>query len=138
MTPWKCEGDVEENDLLKMLDSLASKLQDPERSVFNLHCPPVETKLDTAPLLDDKLRPVYLPGGDPRMVHVGCKAVRTLIERVQPLAGLHGHIHEAKAIDKIGRTQIFNPGSEYTTGLLNSLLLNLSRDKVESFMFLTA
>jgi len=138
MTPWKCEGDMEENELFKMLDLLASKLQNPERSVFNLHCPPVDTSLDVAPLLDGQLRPIFLPGGDPRMDHVGSTAVRRVIEKVQPLAGLHGHIHEAKGVDKIGRTQLYNPGSEYTTGLLNVLLLNLSPDKVESFMFLTA
>jgi hypothetical protein len=79
-----------------------------------------------------------MPGGDPQMVHVGCKAVRSVIERVQPMMGLHGHIHESRGIEKIGRTTCFNPGSEYTIGLLNSLLLNVSRDKIESFMFLSA
>jgi hypothetical protein len=138
MTPWKCEGDLEEDELFKMLDSLASKLHDPRRSIFNLHCPPINTKLDVAPLLDDQLRPIYLPGGDPRMAHVGSTAVRSVIEKFRPLAGLHGHIHEAKAVDRIGKTQLYNPGSEYTTGLLDVVLLNLSPDKVESFMFLTA
>lgn len=138
MTPWKCEGDLEEDELLGRLDKLTSKLQHPERSIFNLHCPPEGSKLDVAPLLDTELRPVYLPGGDPQMVHVGCKAVRTVIENVQPLAGLHGHIHEGKGIDKIGKTQVFNPGSEYTIGVLNSVLLNISFDKVESFLFLSA
>jgi hypothetical protein len=54
------------------------------------------------------------------------------------MVGLHGDIHESRGIEKIGRTTCFNPGSEYTTGLLNSLLLNVSRDKLESFMFLSA
>jgi len=138
ITPWNCEGDMEESDLQQLLDTLASKLEHPERAIFNLHCPPVDTKLDIAPLLDAQLRPVYLPGGEPRMVHVGCKAVRALIQRVQPMAGLHGHIHESRGYEKIGRTMCFNPGSEYTIGVLSSLLLNLSRDKVESFMFLSA
>ncbi len=138
ITPWNCEGDLEEPDLQRRLDTLAAKLQHPERAVFNLHCPPVDTKMDVAPLLDDQLRPIYLPGGEPQMVHVGCKAVRTLLQRVQPLAGLHGHIHESRGYEKIGRTMCFNPGSEYTIGVLSSLLLNLSRDKVESFMFLSA
>jgi hypothetical protein len=137
ITPWKCEGDLQEKDLLKTLQELSSKLQYPEKAVFNLHCPPLNTKLDVAPKLDNKLRPVLLPGGDPEMVHVGCSAVRTIIEHVQPLVGLHGHIHESKAVEKIGRTTCFNPGSEYTVCLLSSLLLNLSRDKVESFMFLS-
>lgn len=138
ITPWKCEGDLEEPDLQRVLDALASKVQHPERALFNLHCPPVDTKMDVAPRLDPQLRPVYLPGGEPQMVHVGCKAVRALIERVQPMAGLHGHIHESRGYEKIGRTMCFNPGSEYTIGMLSSLLLNLSRDKVESFMFLSA
>ncbi len=138
ITPWKCEGDLEEPDLQRMLDVLAATVQHPERALFNLHCPPVDTKMDVAPLLDDQLRPIYLPGGEPRMVHVGCKAVRALIQRVQPMAGLHGHIHESRGYEKIGRTMCFNPGSEYTIGVLSSLLLNLSRDKVESFMFLSA
>ncbi len=138
ITPWRCEGDLEEPDLQRMLDALAAKVQDPERAVFNLHCPPVDSKMDVAPLLDAQLRPVYLPGGEPQMVHVGCKAVRTLIQRVQPMVGLHGHIHESRGYEKIGRTMCFNPGSEYTIGMLSSLLLNLSRDKVESFMFLSA
>ncbi len=138
ITPWKCEGDLEEPELQKMLDALAAKLQHPERALFNLHCPPVDTKMDVAPLLDPQLRPIYLPGGEPQMVHVGCKAVRALIQRVQPMAGLHGHIHESRGYEKIGRTMCFNHGSEYTIGMLSSLLLNLSRDKVESFMFLSA
>ena len=138
ITPWKCEGDLEEPELQKMLDALAAKVQHPERAIFNLHCPPVDTKMDVAPLLDPQLRPIYLPGGEPQMVHVGCKAVRSLIQRVQPMAGLHGHIHESRGYEKIGRTMCFNPGSEYTIGILSSLLLNLSRDKVESFMFLSA
>ncbi len=138
ITPWNCEGDLEEPDLQKMLDALAAKVQHPERAVFNLHCPPVDTKMDVAPRLDDQLRPIYLPGGEPQMVHVGCKAVRSLIQRVQPMAGLHGHIHESRGYEKIGRTMCFNPGSEYTIGILSSLLLNFSRDKLESFMFLSA
>ncbi len=138
ITPWNCEGDLEEPVLERMLDALAAKVQHPERALFNLHCPPVDTKLDVAPLLDPQLRPVYLPGGEPHMVHVGCKAVRALIQRLQPMAGLHGHIHASRGYEKIGRTMCFNPGSEYTIGMLSSLLLNLSRDKVESFMFLSA
>lgn len=41
--------------------------------------------------------------------HVGSHAVRAWIERVQPLAYFSGHIHEAQAIDYIGKTAIINP-----------------------------
>ncbi|MEL6527750.1 MAG: hypothetical protein AAFQ07_18785, partial [Chloroflexota bacterium] len=42
--------------------------------------------------------------------HVGSKAVRAFIERVQPLVCFTGHMHECVTIDRIGDTQIINPG----------------------------
>lgn len=44
-------------------------------------------------------------------VHVGSRAVREFIERVQPDVCLTGHIHEARAVDALGRTRIVNPGA---------------------------
>jgi Icc-related predicted phosphoesterase len=42
--------------------------------------------------------------------HVGSAALRALIEREQPDVVLCGHIHEARATDRIGGAQIANPG----------------------------
>lgn len=42
--------------------------------------------------------------------HVGSKAVRAFIERVQPLVALSGHIHNAVGIDQLGATQLINSG----------------------------
>ena len=42
--------------------------------------------------------------------HVGSAALRALVEQEQPDVVLCGHIHEARAIDRIGRTQVANPG----------------------------
>ena len=49
---------------------------------------------------------------------------------VQPLLGLHGHIHESAGIRRLGRTMAINPGSDYGTGALNGALITLERDKV--------
>jgi len=38
------------------------------------------------------------------MAPLGSKSVRTVIEKPQPLLGLHGHIHESKGYFNIGRT----------------------------------
>ncbi|MCU0512060.1 MAG: metallophosphoesterase family protein [Anaerolineae bacterium] len=80
---------------------LAGLLQDciagvPERVPLVLVChqPPLHTACDR------------LGNGQ----HVGSAAVRAFIERVQPLVCFTGHIHEAQAIDHVGRTAIINPG----------------------------
>lgn len=42
--------------------------------------------------------------------HVGSRAVRDFILRVQPLLCFTGHIHEAQAVDSLGQTRLINPG----------------------------
>jgi Icc-related predicted phosphoesterase len=68
---------------------------------------------------------------------VGSTAVRDFIEEVQPLLGLHGHVHESKAAQRLGRTLCINPGSEYTEGTLLGALITLGRSDVRSFQFTT-
>jgi Icc-related predicted phosphoesterase len=137
MTPWKLPGDLPEDVLASKIDALAAQLKDVKNSIFNIHVPPVNTHLDVAPRLDANLRPVVAAGGEPEMAHVGSTAVRSAIERYQPLLSLHGHIHESKGFTKIGRTNCFNPGSEFTSGVLKGLLLDLSESKIESYMLTT-
>jgi Icc-related predicted phosphoesterase len=135
MTPWNCPGDIPEEDLLSKLEKTTSALTKPEMSLFNFHCPPYDTQIDVAPKLDSDLKPVLTPGGEPEMAHVGSTSVRKVIERLQPLAGMHGHIHESRGLSSIGRTQCFNPGSEYLNGVLRGLVINLSERKIDNYVF---
>jgi Icc-related predicted phosphoesterase len=134
MTPWNCPGDISEEELAARLEKATSGLSDPRTSLFNFHCPPYDTQIDVAPKLDKDLRPVLTPGGEPDMAHVGSTAVRQMIEKLQPLAGLHGHIHESRGLSKVGKTVCFNPGSEYVTGILRGLILNLSDKKIDNYV----
>jgi hypothetical protein len=135
MTPWNCPGDISEEELISKLEKTTCELTHPETSLFNFHCPPYDTQIDVAPKLDKDLRPVLTPGGEPEMSHVGSTSVRKMIEKFQPLAGLHGHIHEARGFSQIGKTVCFNPGSEYTTGVLRGLIVNLSDKKIDNYVF---
>jgi Icc-related predicted phosphoesterase len=54
--------------------------------------------------------------------------VREAIERFQPIAALHGHIHESAGATRIGRTLCVNPGSDYHTGRIAGCLVNLTGD----------
>ncbi len=64
------------------------------------------------------------------MVHVGSTSVRKAIEEYQPILGLHGHIHESSGVDKIGKTLVMNPGSEYSEGVLRAYLIELDQDGI--------
>lgn len=67
--------------------------------------------------------------GNPVQAHAGSTAVRTVIEEYQPLASLHGHIHESRNAVKLGRTIAVNPGSEYGEGVLNGAVISLKHGK---------
>lgn len=127
-TPWHTPREVSEDELDAQLRAAVSGLREPEWAVFNVHCPPADTHLDQAPKLDDELRPVVEVSGL-RLTSVGSTAVRALIEEVQPVLGLHGHVHEAAAAQSLGRTLCVNPGSEYGEGILRGAIVELDRER---------
>jgi len=136
ITPWKCPRDVTEEELSKIIEQLVSQVSNIDKSIFNIHVPPYGTKIDLCPKLDEQLRIVH-KAGQIIMDHAGSKAVYDAIKKYQPLLGLHGHIHEAKGFDKIGKTLILNPGSEYAEGILHVAIINVDKDKVKGHMILT-
>ena len=97
-------------DFRSYLDSLPSIAQelrlfhvkDPEHTVAVVHAPPFNTYCDV--LFDGR--------------HIGSRALRSWIERNQPLMTLHGHIHESPKLsrsfcDRIGSTTVVNPGCDH-------------------------
>lgn len=135
ITPWKCPRDVPEERLSEIIENLASKAENIENCIFNLHAPPKDSTIDTAFMLDDSVSPpkIVTRGGQPVTMGVGSTAVRETIEKHQPLLGLHGHIHESRGVIKIGRTLCINPGSEYGEGILRGAIVNITKEKVLSY-----
>ena len=134
-TPWKTPREVDDDDLGKMIEGLAGGVADRQHAIFNLHVPPVDSTLDTCPMLDWSTSPPtqIVKGGQAVMHGAGSKAVRRAIETHQPLLSLHGHIHESGGVVKIGRTTSVNPGSEYGEGVLRGCLMTLARDEVKNY-----
>jgi len=132
-TPWNSPRELDEEVLLGKIDRMSEEVENLETAVFNLHVPPIDTPIDQAPKLDRNLKPV-VSGGSPVMVSAGSTAVRTSIERYQPLLGLHGHIHESRGMARIGRTMCFNPGSEYGEGILNGVLCEIEGGVIRSHL----
>ena len=129
-TPWQTPREESEDELYERLDALAQQVRDPRRAVFMIHVPPHDSGLDTAPILDQNLRPT-ISAGDVLRGPVGSSAVRKLIERYQPLLAIHGHIHESGGERRIGETLCINPGSEANAGILRGYLVDIGRKGIE-------
>lgn len=133
-TPWNTERECTEEELATRLQSMLDQVEDMERCIFNIHVPPNNAKIDICPKLDQNMKVVY-DMGNPVMAPAGSTAVRNAIEHHQPLMGLHGHIHEGRGETKIGRTLCLNPGSVYSEGVLNGLLVTLADGQVKDYQF---
>jgi Icc-related predicted phosphoesterase len=127
-TPWDSPRELPEDALAERIDALVTGLREPGQAVFNFHSPPYATHLDQAPILDAELRPQVDATGL-RVGPVGSRAVREAIERLAPILGLHGHVHESPGTQKLGRTLCINPGSEYGDGVLRGAIVDLDRRK---------
>ena len=93
-TPFNTPSEFSEADLAGLLAKGYDQIAGTEHVILVSHTPPVQTRTDR------------IRSG----AHVGSTAVRQLIEQKQPALCLTGHIHESKAVDRIGRTVILNPG----------------------------
>lgn len=93
-TPFNTPLEFAEVQIYDQLDKLMNEIKNEEIRILVTHAPPYNTKTD------------LLPSGK----HAGSESIRKIIEKYQPTLNLCGHIHESKAIDKIGDTVIMNPG----------------------------
>lgn len=134
-TPWDSPRELDEEALYERLKRLTDRLERPQRAILNLHVPPHGSGLDTANEIDPETLTRVLAGGQPVDVPVGSVAVRHIIEEIQPLLALHGHIHESKGEARIGRTLCLNPGSDYASGRIDGALVRLEPDRVVSHQF---
>ena len=130
-TPWDTPREADEDVLQEKIDRMASQVKAMTKTIFNLHVPPIDSGLDKAAKLDANLRQV-VSSGSIVMISAGSIAVRKSVEQYQPLIGLHGHIHESAGTTKIGRTMCFNPGSEYSSGVLKGFLGDLEGESIKS------
>jgi Icc-related predicted phosphoesterase len=125
-TPWDTFREAPESELAAKIELLTSQIPDMGRAIFNFHAPPYGSGLDEAPALDADLRPMH---GGAVMKPVGSRAVRAAIETHQPMLSVHGHIHESRAVTRLGRTFAVNPGSVYADGVLQGAILDLNAKK---------
>ncbi len=130
-TPWDTPREASESEIAATIESSVTRVPDPGRCVFNLHCPPKDSlldrcaKLDTSRMAQGELPTPVLANGRVVMTSGGSAAVREAVRSYQPVVGLHGHIHESAGRIKLGRTTCFNPGSEYGQGVLEGVIVSI-------------
>jgi Icc-related predicted phosphoesterase len=131
-TPWDTPRECSEEELRAKIDALASQIEDMENAIFNIHVPPWGTGLDNAPELEDGASRVKRGGSI--MKPVGSTAVRDAILEYQPLLSLHGHIHESRGVQRLGKTVVINPGSAYSDWTLQGVIVDLEDHQVARFV----
>lgn len=94
ITPFSTPNELTENEIGSFLEQGAARIPPGIPMVLVSHQPPVKTRCDR------------IASG----AHVGSLAVRHFIEKHQPILCFTGHIHEARDVDRIGKTRIINPG----------------------------
>ena len=129
-TPWDTPRECSEEQLTEKIEKLASQVSNMEKCIFNFHVPPYGTMLDSAYKLSEDLVPSVN-----ETANVGSTAILNAINKYQPLLGLHGHIHESRGNQLIGRTMCVNPGSEYSEGILRGVIITLDGNKVKNLQF---
>lgn len=96
----KTANEREENDILSDFNIVENSVKDTgdaslwKSLILVSHNPPKDTKCDAVNA----------------ELHAGSQLFTDFIKENQPLAVICGHIHEGKAIDKIGETLVINPG----------------------------
>lgn len=135
-TPWKSPREVDEDELGKKVEAMASEVKNMKTAIFNIHVPPINTPIDQAQMVDANLK-VVVKSGQAQIISAGSSAVRAAIEKHQPMLGIHGHIHESHGFVMIGRTLCANPGSDYGEGVLRGFLTEIEGDRIRSHMLTT-
>jgi uncharacterized protein len=136
-TPWDTPRERTDEQIGELVEKLLADVSDPSRCVFNFHCPPLDSGLDTCMKLDASVWPPapLTKNGQAIYYGAGSQSVADALSSYQPTVGLHGHIHESKGLTKYGRTLALNPGSEYGEGVLRGLIVAIKDGEVIGHQF---
>ena len=135
-TPWNSPRECSEAELTRKIDAMMVAVSDPAHAVLAAHVPPYDSGLDDAPVLLEGQK-VKQTMGQAEFAPAGSTAVAAAIRQYGFQVSLHGHIHEAHAIKKIGNTIAINPGSDYGEGTLHGALVTFRNEKLASYQLVS-
>lgn len=119
-TPFNTFREQNEEEISESLQALfGGEMNQPW--ICNFHCPPSGTKISQSAFKD---------GGD--QGEGGSTAIRQFIEARQPLVAFHGHIHDARGAEWVGKTLCVNPGSKFQDCVLQGARVKIEDGHVRS------
>jgi Icc-related predicted phosphoesterase len=116
----------DDGTIFSQLQQIGAKIRNKNRCIFNIHVPPF-----TCGNLDSVLK-----GNGGQLVHVGSEDVLRFIMQYEPIADFAGHIHEGRGVAEIGRTMVFNPGSEFQIGKMSACVVEVKGAAVKDYIFI--
>jgi Icc-related predicted phosphoesterase len=131
-TPWNTAREYSEEELELFVMSAYDESMSNKKLILLSHCPPYGVGLDLAPALtSDFSYELHLGGA--RFIPVGSHAIRRAIDKLAPILGLFGHVHEGRRYIKVGQTLCINPGSAFWTGRLQGCIIEINDREVVDF-----
>lgn len=112
-TPFGTPSEVSDAQIKAWLDHAIEQARDFEHLILMAHNAPFGTKIDRVGIGQS----------------VGSRAVREFIDKHQPDVCIGGHIHESRAVDRVGKTQIINSG---LFGAGGYVIIRLIQGKLEA------
>ena len=94
VSPLRTPYEIPDEELGRRAEAGLAEISECRVRILCPHAPPYGTRCDR------------LRSGE----HVGSPALRAVVERERPDVVLCGHIHESRALDRVGATQVVNPG----------------------------
>lgn len=126
-TPFDTAREYTEHEISAMLERSVPEIKNADMLLLNIHVPPADCS-DLDVVMD-------IEKAD-RLIHVGSSAVRNFIVNLEPLADFAGHIHERSGAAKIGKTTVFNPGSDYNSGILQAFVVQFDGPRIRDYVHL--
>ena len=88
-TPWETPRERTEPEIAEAIAKVMSGVEDPSRAVFNFHCPPLDSSLDTCLKLDASVWPPtpVIQNGQAIYYGAGSQSVTDALMEYQPTVG---------------------------------------------------
>ena len=137
-TPWETPRERTEEEIGELIEKLMPSVADPAKTVFNFHCPPLDSRLDTCLKLDASVWPPtpVIETWSARVLRSrSTGGGRRAHQSISPRWGSTATSTSRGGRRSTAARPAFNPGSEYGEGVLRGLIVAIRGGEVVGHQF---